>query len=88
MKEYSKDIKIIIVGNNKDLEDKGSVSRDEVIKFCGNKNIDEFEVSTNLGTNISKCISKLIMKIIGNRKKNVNENSLKFFSVLDKYISF
>ena len=79
MKEYSKNIKLIIVGNNKYLEDKRTVSRVEVIKFCGNKNIDDFEVSTNLGTNISKCISKLIMKIIGNRKKNVNENSLKFF---------
>ena len=88
MKEYSKDIKLMIVGNNKDLEDKRSVSREEVIKFCGNKNIDEFEVSTNLGTNISKCIGKLIMKIIENRTKNVNVNSLKFFSVLDKYISF
>ena len=86
--EYSKHIKLIIVGNNKDLEDKRNVSREEVIKFCRNKNIDEFEVSSNLGTNISKCIGKLIMKIIGNRKKNVNENNLKFFSVLDKYISF
>ena len=86
IKEYSKDIKLIIVGNNKDLEDKRNFSREEVIKFCGYKNINEFEVSSNSGTNISKCIGKLIMDII--KSKNKNEKSLKPFLKLDKYISF
>ena len=86
MKEYSKDIKLIIVGNNKDLEDKRNVTREEVMKFCGYKNINEFEVSSYSDTNISKYIGKLIMDII--KSKNKSEKSLKSFLVLDKYISF
>ena len=86
MKGYSKNIKLIIVGNNKDLENKRTVSREEVINFCGNKIINEFEVSSNLGTNIQKCIGKLIMDIISNRNKN--DKGLKFLSEFDKYISF
>ena len=86
MKEYSKVIKLIIVGNNKDLEEKRKVSREEVKQFCDIKMIEEFEVSSNFGTNISRCISKLIKGIAGSRK--IDEQNLKIFSKLDKYISF
>ena len=65
----SENVKVIIVGNNMDMEDKRQVSKETVKIFCEKYNIENIEVSSSLGTNVSKCFETLTKLIIGNKSK-------------------
>ena len=88
----SENVKVIIVGNNMDMEDKRQVSKETVKIFCEKYNIENIEVSSSLGTNVSKCFETLAKLIIENkskeellrefgRKNNRNLNKIKKVSV-------
>ena len=62
-------VKVIIVGNNKEMENERQVSKDMVKSFCEKHNIESIEVSSRLGTNVSKCFETLTKLIIGNKSK-------------------
>ena len=62
-------VKVIIVGNNKEMENERQVSKDMVKSFCEKYNIESIEVSSRLGTNVSKCFETLTKLIIGNKSK-------------------
>ena len=65
----SENVKVIIVGNNMDMEDKRQVSKETVKIFCEKYNIENIEVSSSLGTNVSKCFETLAKLIIENKSK-------------------
>ena len=65
----SENVKVIIVGNNMDMEDKRQVSKETVKIFCEKYNIENIEVSSSLGTNVSKCFETLTKLIIENKSK-------------------
>ena len=65
----SENVKVIIVGNNMEKEDKRQVSKGEVKSFGEKYNIENIEVSSSLGTNVSKCFETLAKLIIENKSK-------------------
>lgn len=65
----SENVKVIIVGNNMEKEDKRQVSKETVKIFCEKYNIENIEVSSSLGTNVSKCFETLAKLIIENKSK-------------------
>ena len=62
-------VKVIIVGNNMEKEDKRQVSKGEIKSFGEKYNIENIEVSSSLGTNVSKCFETLAKLIIENKSK-------------------
>ena len=69
IEEINPNIKYIIVGNNSDLENYRSISREEVRKYCEIKNVEEIEVSSKLNININECFEMLIKSILKNKTK-------------------
>ena len=63
-KNANKNVKIILIGNNCDLEDKREVSYQEGKDFAQNNNMLFFEVSAKNNTNINEAFKSLVEEII------------------------
>ena len=63
-KNANKNVKIILIGNNCDLEDKREVSYQEGKDFAQNNNMLFFEVSAKNNTNINEAFESLVEEII------------------------
>ena len=64
IEESNYDLKYIIAGNNVDLDNCRSISKENVMKFCEEKKVEYIEVSSKLDINIRKCFEMLIKSII------------------------
>ena len=63
-KNANKNVKIILIGNNCDLEDKREVSYQEGKDFAQKNNMLFFEVSAKNNTNINEAFESLVEEII------------------------
>ena len=63
-KNANKNVKIILIGNNCDLEDKREVSYREGKDFTQKNNMLFFEVSAKNNTNINEAFESLVQEII------------------------
>ena len=63
-KNASKNVKILLIGNNCDLKDKRQVSYQEGKDFAQNNNMLFFEVSAKNNTNINEAFESLVEEII------------------------
>ena len=51
-----RDVKFIITGNKIDLNEHREVSKEEVLKFCEEKNLEHIEISSKSNDNVNACL--------------------------------
>ena len=71
------DIKIFLIGNKSDLEDKREVSKDEAMKKAELHKTAFLETSAYNGDNIAKAFDELIEEIYKNNKSFIEDSNKK-----------
>ena len=77
-----RDVKFIITGNKIDLNEHREVSKEEVLKFCEEKNLEHIEISSKSNDNVNACFKMLINSIVKDKSK---EDLIKLYGNKDNY---
>ena len=77
-----RDVKFIITGNKIDLNEHREVSKEEVLKFCEEKNLEHIEISSKSNDNVYACFKMLINSIVKDKSK---EDLIKLYGNKDNY---
>ena len=82
IEEKYRNVKFIITGNKIDLNEHREVSKEEVLKFCEEKNLEHIEISSKSNDNVNACFKMLINSIVKDKSK---EDLIKLYGNKDNY---